>query len=63
MITGYVALLYDPDGSFVAYGPFRTELAARDWGMEAVELGVTLAHVAGTLPLIEPLDLGYDPGL
>lgn len=59
----FVASLCDHDGNCRFFGPFKTSLAARDWGMECQELGF-LPHAAFRVQGIEePFDLGFDPGL
>ena len=72
----FIASLCDHAGNCRMFGPFLSDLAARDWGMEAQELGflphtvITVKGVEepqyeelGISRLEEPLDLGYDPGL
>ena len=61
----------DVAGNCRAFGPFKTDLAARDWGMEAQEAGFLPRAMLKVRPAInclsteleEPVDLGFDPGL
>ena len=67
----FIAQMCDADGNCRRFGPFKSDLAARDWGMEAQEIGflprtmfsVRPAYMAVTTDVEEPLDLGFDPGL
>ena len=59
----FLAQLCDHAGNCRIFGPFKSDLAARDWGMEAQELGF-LPHATFRVQQVEePLDLGFDPGL
>lgn len=58
-----IAALCDHSGNCRYFGPFTSTMAARDWAMEAQELGF-LPHAAFTVSFVEePVDLGFDPGL
>lgn len=59
----FIASLCDRDGGCRTFGPFRTELAARDWAMESQEVGLFPLATFRTHDLEEPFELGYDPGL
>ena len=67
----FKALLCDFDDNCREFGPFTSDIAARDWAMEAQELGflphtvlrVRYVHRPDVIRLEEPLDLGFDPGL
>jgi len=58
-----IAVMCDESGTCRYFGPFKSTFAARDWGMEAQEVGF-LPHTAFSVITVEtPLDLGFDPGL
>lgn len=59
----FVAALCDHVGNCRYFGPFKSELSARDWGMEAQELGFLPLTTFTVIETEEPLDLGFDPGL
>ena len=65
----FVAELCDHAANCRYFGPFKSDLSARDWGMEAQELGFLphttfrVREVEAPLGMEEPLDLGFDPGL
>ena len=59
----FIALMCDQEGGCRTFGPFKTNFAARDWGLESQELGF-FPHATFTVrECEEPYDLGYDPGL
>lgn len=45
------------------FGPFLSEFAARDWALEAVEIGLLPDCIVTVSKVSEPVDLGFDPGL
>ena len=67
----FIAHMCDVAGNCRLFGPFKTDLAARDWGMEAQEAGFlprTMLSVRPAIDVIsgeieEPIELGFDPGL
>ena len=67
----FKAVLCDHADNCREFGPFSSDIAARDWAMEAQELGflphtltqVRFVHKPDIIRLEEPLDLGFDPGL
>ena len=59
----YIAAVCDPMGPCRIFGPFKTELAARDWALEAKELGFYPRAIYNVYETENPIDLGYDPGL
>ena len=58
----FIVLLTTNKGA-ESFGPFRSELAARDWVLEWKELGAAPEGKILVAPLKEPVDLGFDPGL
>lgn len=59
----FLAVMCDTAGACRFFGPFKSDLAARDWGMESQEVGF-LPHTAfSVVNLEQPFDLGFDPGL
>lgn len=59
----FLASMCDHAGNCRIFGPFKTELAARDWGLESQELGFMPQTTFSVKQLEEPVDLGFDPGL
>lgn len=59
----FIAKLSDHGGDSRFFGPFTSDLAARDWGMEVQELGLFPSAVLSVTSMEEPIDLGFDPGL
>lgn len=65
----FVAELCDHAGNCRHFGPFSSDISARDWGMEAQELGFlprttfSVRPVEAPLGVEEPIDLGFVSGL
>lgn len=59
----FIAAACDGMGGCRTFGPFRTQLAARDWSLESKELGFFPMASFTIYEIEEPTDLGYDPGL
>lgn len=59
----FIAAACDKLGGCRVFGPFKTQLAAREWSLESQGLGFFPMASFTIYEVEEPIDLGFDPGL